>query len=108
MESDTVLTFVEDLLTTAPVPAEGMSHNTVLSDGGVRVVMLSFAEGHVLKDHAAPGQLLMQAVDGELKVRVAREELILKPGGLISLAAKTRHEVEAVTDARLMLTLVTR
>lgn len=101
------LTAINDMLLLAPIPAEALGHTTVLKSQNLRVVVLAFAAGHVLKEHSAPSELLMQALDGELIVRAADSETVLTPGGLLRLDPGLRHEVEAVTDARLMLTLAT-
>ena len=105
-QSTTPLTVIDDILALAPIPPTGLGHNTVLQHPDVRVVVLAFTAGHVLKEHSAPSVLLMQALDGELIVRAADLETVLRPGGLIRMDATVRHEVEAVSDARLMLTLV--
>ena len=105
---DSALTVIDDLLAGAPVPPAGLGHTTALAHPDVRVVVLAFAAGHVLKEHAAPFPLLMQALDGELIVRADGRQTRLVPGGLLRLDPSLRHEVEAVTASRLMLTLVTR
>lgn len=102
------LTVIDDLLAGSPVPPEGLGHATALAHPDVRVVMLAFAAGHVLKEHAAPFPLLMQALDGEFIVRADGRETRLVPGGLLRMDPALRHEVEAVVPSRLMLTLVTR
>jgi quercetin dioxygenase-like cupin family protein len=102
------LTVIDDIRAGAGIPAQGLGHTTALTHPDVRVVVLSFAAGHVLREHAAPYPLLMQALDGELLVRADGRETRLVPGGLLRLDAALRHEVEAVADSRLMLTLVTR
>ncbi|HEY9498289.1 MAG TPA: cupin domain-containing protein [Terrimesophilobacter sp.] len=101
------LTVIDDLLAIAPIPAEGLGHTTALKHPDVRLVVLSFNAGHVLREHSAPFPLLMQALDGELLVRAGGRETTLRPGGVIRLDAALRHEVEAVTDSRLMLALLT-
>ncbi|MEO6942965.1 MAG: hypothetical protein ABI238_07715, partial [Terrimesophilobacter sp.] len=58
--------------------------------------------------HSAPFPLLMQALDGDVLVRADGKETRLRPGSLLRLEAAVRHEVEAVADSRLMLTLVTK
>lgn len=108
MNPDSALTVIDDLLAGSPVPQEGLGHTTALTHPDVRVVVLAFAAGHVLREHAAPFPLLMQALDGELIVRADGRETRLVPGGLLRLDASLRHEVEAVAASRLMLTLVTR
>ena len=101
------LTVINDLLAMSPLPAEGLGHTTALKSADARVIVLAFAAGHVLKDHSAPYALLLQALDGELIVRADNREVVLRPGGLLRLDTDLRHEVEAVTDSRLMLTLLT-
>ena len=102
------LTVIDDLRAGSPIPESGLGHATPLTHPDVRVVILSFSEGHILKEHAAPFPLLMQALDGELIVRTDGQELTLRPGALLRLDAGLRHEVEAVMSSRLMLTLITR
>lgn len=102
------LTVIDDVRAASPIPESGLGHVTALTHSDVRVVVLTFAAGHVLREHSAPFPLLMQAMDGELIVRADGRETTLIPGGLLRMDDGLRHEVEAVTDARLMLTLVTR
>ncbi len=102
------LTIIDDVRANSPIPESGLGHATVLTHPDARVVVLSFAAGHVLKEHASPFPLLMQALDGELIVRAGGQETTLRPGGLLRFDAGLRHEVESVVDSRLMLTLITR
>lgn len=107
-QTDAPLTFLPDLRAEAPIPASGLGHTTALKHPDVRIVVLSFAAGYVLKEHSAPFPLLLQALDGELVVRAGGQENALRPGGVLRLDASLPHEVEALTEARLLLTLVTR
>jgi quercetin dioxygenase-like cupin family protein len=102
------LTVIEDLRAVSPIPDSGLGHVTALTHPDVRVVVLTFSAGHTLKEHSAPSPLLMQAIDGELIVRADGVDTTLRPGGLLRLDSGLRHEVEAVSDSRLMLTLITR
>jgi|GEM_PF-2837201 len=106
--SSTAITIIPDVRADSPIPESGMGHSTALTHSDVRVVVLTFAAGHVLKEHSTPFPLIMQALDGELLVRADNQETTLRPGGLLRLDAGLRHEVESVVDSRLMLTLVTR
>ena len=103
-----VLTLIDDLRAISAIPHSGLGHTTVLTHPDVRVVILTFAVGHVLKEHSAPFPLVMQALDGELLVRAAGRETRLIPGSLLRLDTALPHEVQAVTEARLMLTLMTK
>src|SRR3546814_8879609 len=83
-----------------------LGHHTVLTSDDVGIIVLAGEAGHVMKDHAAPRTLLVQALDGELRITTEGETLTLRPGSVIRFDKSVRHEVEAVTDARLMLTLI--
>lgn len=108
-ESETpAFTLIDDVRSISAIPDSGLGHTTALTHPDLRVVMLTFSAGHVLKEHRAPFPLLMQALDGELRVRMADREIRLVPGALLRLDASLPHEVEAVSASRLMLTLVTK
>ena len=104
---DSPITVIDDLLADSPIPSAGLGHTTALNSPAARVIVLSFAKGHVLKEHSAPFPLLMQALDGELAVTSAGQLIQLTPGGLIQMDARLPHTVEAIEDSRLMLTLIT-
>jgi quercetin dioxygenase-like cupin family protein len=104
--SEPPLTYLQDLLDLAPLPQSGLGHSTVLNAPDVRVIVLAFSAGHILKQHAAPFTLLMQALDGHLLVTSNGQELDLRPGGLIRMDPGLPHSVEAYVDSRLQLTLI--
>ncbi|WP_167043560.1 cupin domain-containing protein [Salinibacterium sp. ZJ454] len=105
-EPDAPITVVDDVLKLAPIEAGKLGHFTVLKSEDVRVVVLAFEAGFVLKEHAAPKTLLMQALDGALRVTAGGRIVELAPGSLIRLESGERHQVEALEDSRLMLTLI--
>lgn len=102
------ISVIEDLRARSPIPESGLGHATMLTHPDVRIVVLTFSAGHILKQHSAPFPLIMQALDGELLVRAADQETRLIPGSLLRLDAALPHEVEAVAESRLMLTLITK
>lgn len=81
---------------------------TVLTGDGVRFVVLAIAAGSGLKEHRTPKHpLLMQALDGEVRVSVAGEDTLLRPGDFLHLAAGVPHAVHADVDSHLGLFLLT-
>lgn len=100
------LTVIDSLADLSPITAGSLGHVTALSSPDVRVVVLSFGAGYVLKEHSAPKTLLMQALGGRLIIATDGQEITLIPGGLLRLDAGLRHEVTALEDSRLMLTLI--
>jgi quercetin dioxygenase-like cupin family protein len=103
---DNPVTVITDLREVSPMLADKLGHTTALKSPDVRVVILTFPEGHVMKDHSSPKTLLLQALDGKLRLTAGGDVTELVPGGLMRLDAGERHEVEAVEESRLMLTLV--
>jgi len=100
------ITFIPDVRADAVVAPGGLGHSTVFNSPGARVVVLTFAAGHVLKEHRAPKTLLMQALDGCLRVTAGGQVTDLVPGALLCLDVSLVHEVEALEESRLMLTLI--
>lgn len=79
---------------------------TVLQADGVRVVLFSFDAGQVLTEHTAAVPALLQVLDGHLRITADGRTVDLHPGGLIHLAARLPHAVEAVEPSRLQLTML--
>ncbi|MHA6670173.1 cupin domain-containing protein [Homoserinimonas sp. A447] len=103
---ENTVTVVADIRELSPILPDKLGHTTALKSEDVRVVVLTFPAGHTMKDHAAPKTLLLQALDGHLRVTAGGEVTDLLPGGIMRIEKLVRHEVEAVGESRLMLTLV--
>ena len=103
---DTPVIVIDDIRALSPIDPDKLGHTTALKSPDVRVVVLTFPAGQALKEHSAPKTLLLQALDGRLRVTVADQVVELAPGGLIRVEKLERHEVEALEDSRLMLMLV--
>lgn len=104
--ADCGLVVLDNLLALAPIEMGKLGHHVVLSAGGARVIVLAFERDHELKEHRTPHPLLMQALDGHLRVSVDERVVDLRPGGLLHLPASMPHSVTAAEDSRLSLTLL--
>lgn len=100
------MTAIPDLLTLAPVEAGKLGHHLVLETDAARVIVLAFEQGHLMKEHRAPRPLLLQALDGHLRITADERTVDLRPGGIMFLPAAMPHAVEAVEPSRLSLTLL--
>lgn len=107
MEHSTLpVTHIANVRAAGAVEPGRLGHSTVLASPGVRVVVLTFEAGYTLKKHSVPKILLMQALDGCLRVTAGGQVTDLVPGALLRLDAGLEHEVEALEESRLMLTLI--
>lgn len=98
------VTLIEDLLAIAPIEPGKVGHHTVLSVGGARVLVLSFDQGQRMKEHRSHHPLVLQALDGRLRISAAGKTSELRPGGLLYLPNALPHSVEALEPSRLALT----
>lgn len=69
------------------------------------IVLFDFEAGGHLLDHAADGNVTVQVLNGELRMRAADEEHVMPVGSLLVLAPGVRHDVRAVTASRMLLTV---
>lgn len=78
---------------------------TLVKQGGLNVVLTHVHAGGTLAEHSAPGAATVQVLDGHVRVRVGDETLDVPAGRLVAFDAKVRHDVEAIEDSTLLLTL---
>ena len=65
-----------------------------------------FDAGQVLTEHPAAVPALIQVLDGHLRITADGRTVDLHPGGLVHLAARLPHAVEAVAASRLQLKML--
>jgi quercetin dioxygenase-like cupin family protein len=74
-------------------------------DEANRVILLALPAGERLSEHQVHEHALAFVLDGEVVVRSGAEEQRLGAQGLVHFKPAERHEVEAMTDSRLLLCL---
>ena len=98
--------YLEDLRGLVQVQQDSTVSRSVLKAESARVVLFAFDAGQVLTEHTAAVPVIMQVLDGELRVTADGRTVDLVPGGLLHLSTRCPHSVEAVTPARLALTMI--
>ena len=83
----------------------GHSGTTLVKGTELRVVLQTLNAGAVLKEHVAPGPITLQVVEGEIRFEAEGEVFYLKAGDLLALPAGVPHQVEAVKESTLLLTI---
>lgn len=63
-------------------------------------------KGTTLHEHQASGPVTIQAVSGSLRLHTAGQALDLRPEEIAVLESAIEHEVEALEEGALLLTLV--
>ena len=79
---------LSDLIGVAP---ESTVSRTVLREEGSRVVLFAFDSGQELTEHTAAVPILLQVLDGLLRVGADGDQIELSPGGLVRTSAHECH-----------------
>lgn len=94
---------LSDLIEVAP---ESTVSRTVLKEEGSRVVLFAFDSGQELTEHTAAVPILLQVLDGLLRVGADGDQIELSPGGLVHIGARVPHEILALQPSRMVLTML--
>jgi quercetin dioxygenase-like cupin family protein len=70
------------------------------------VTLFAFAQGQGLSEHTAPFDALVQVLDGEVEIRISGQEFHLKPGEIIVMPANEPHALKAISQFKMMLTMI--
>jgi quercetin dioxygenase-like cupin family protein len=79
---------------------------TLVKEHGITVVLTALREGALLREHDTPGPATVQVLDGSVEIRVGDETLRLGPGQIVAFDARVPHEVEASSDAAILITVL--
>jgi quercetin dioxygenase-like cupin family protein len=71
----------------------------------LEVVRLVLAAGRSLPQHAAPGEITLLGLEGQIELTTPSGRVEIGPGDFIHLAAREPHAVRAVRDASALLTI---
>ena len=72
----------------------------------VTVTLFSFGAGEGVSTHSAPGDAIVQILEGEAKITIGGNPLIAKTGDIVVMPANIPHAVEAGQDFKMLLTVV--
>ena len=86
--------------------AEGRIVNKdIINEPKLKFVLMSFAAGTGLSEHAAPGEALIFALDGEGVIGYEGKEHVIKPGENFAFAKNGAHWVRAEKPFKMALLL---
>lgn len=106
MSTTPTMTDLADLAPLVAVQPEATVSRTVLRAEGVRIVLFAFDAGQVLTEHTAAVPVLLQVLEGHLRVTADGRDVDLRPGGVVHLGTRLPHAVEAVTATKLALVML--
>ena len=106
MSTEPTMADLADLAPLVEVQTEATVSRTVLKAEGTRVVLFAFDAGQVLTEHTAAMPVLLQVLEGHLRITADGRTVDLRPGGLVHLGTRLPHAVEAVLPSKLALVMI--
>ncbi len=79
---------------------------TVVKSSNLSVVLTAIKKGATLCGHQVDGPITLQVVSGAIQFSVAGEPRTLVAGTVIALDNAVPHDIEALEDSELLLTIV--
>lgn len=79
---------------------------TLIKTENVRVVRMVMAAGTEIPEHEAPGEIIVQCLEGKIEFTAMGKSQELEAGQLLYLAAEKPHAVKCVDAASVLLTIL--
>ena len=79
---------------------------TLIKTGRMEVVRIVMKAGKQISEHEAPGEIIVQCLEGDITFTTMGEAKKLRTGDMLYLAANEPHALEAIEDSSVLLTIV--
>ncbi len=79
---------------------------TLAQTKSLSLTLFAFDEGEGLSAHSAPGDALVQVLDGEALITIGGKEVVARTGEVVVMPMDVPHAVHASKRFKMLLTLV--
>ena len=79
---------------------------TIIDKKAGTVTLFAFAGGQGLSEHTAPFDALVHILEGEGEVVISGKQVRLRAGQIIVMPANRPHALRALTDFKMVLTMI--
>jgi quercetin dioxygenase-like cupin family protein len=79
---------------------------TLSSKPAVNITLFAFDENEEISAHTSPGDAMVQVLDGEALINIDGEKISASAGQVVVMPANVPHSVSAVTQFKMLLTVV--
>lgn len=83
----------------------GQNAKTLVKYDRLRIVLIALKAGSKIPEHQTEGHISIQTVVGHIRVRAQGRSFELRSGGLLALDQGLPHDVEALEESALLLTI---
>ncbi|CAM4003298.1 cupin domain-containing protein [Deinococcus marmoris] len=89
----------------APLAKYGRDSLTLVRDSSFTLLLVALKAGTGLPNHTAPGPISVLVLDGRVAFTSKGERCDLSPHELVTLPARVPHEVMALEDSAILITI---
>ena len=109
MESTSLTRLAEEKLDAARDSNSGRAAETIFGgrEHDMRQTLIALLEGHALGQHESPSEASLQVLSGEVRISAGGESWSGAAGDYLVIPP-LRHDLHAVSDAVVLLTVATR
>jgi quercetin dioxygenase-like cupin family protein len=109
MESTSLTKLTEEQLAAARDSSSGRAAVTIFGgrEHDMRQTLIAIAGGHALGAHESPSEASLQVLSGEVRISAGEESWSGAAGDYLVIPP-LRHDLHAVSDAAVLLTVATR
>lgn len=86
-------------------PGSVVSKEIINKSGGT-ITLFAFDKGQGLSEHTAPFDALVVVVEGSVEIKISNEKHLVKGGEMLILPANKPHEVKAIEQFKMILTMI--
>ena len=85
---------------------EAIVSRTLIDKKTGTVTLFAFDAGQGLSEHTAPFDAMVHVLDGEVEITISGTPFTLKEGDFIVMPANDPHALKAVTQFKMLLTMI--
>ena len=83
----------------------GHNSKTLVKHPDFRIVLIALKKGGRVEEHKADGRISIQTLIGQVRLRILGQSVDLPAGQLLALDRGLQHDVEAIEESSLLLTI---
>ena len=88
-----------------PQPTSGQNAKTLVKYDDFRIVLIALKAGTRIPGHQAEGRISVHTIRGHIRMRALERTFDLPTGSLLALDRGLAHDVEALEDSAMLLTI---
>ena len=83
----------------------GHNARTLIKYDDLRVVLMALKAGSRIPEHKANGRISVQVLSGHIRLNASGRAFDLLPGSLLALDERAPHDLEALDESAVLLTI---